>query len=116
MVVFYADGNKLSSFEHCPKYIADTLDISDNNFTSFKDIHKYIDHVSEIHTAYITSNILGLLLIQGLKVVALVDGDDEKTIEAFDIVNKHLIGGSRQSMIECQRELIEAGLEEYAKL
>jgi hypothetical protein len=37
---------------------------------------------------------------------------DSKENKAFDILRKH----NRETLIDCQGELIDAGLDEYAKL
>jgi hypothetical protein len=59
----------------------------------------------------IKSHVLGLLMIEGCSSVELYN----KKVES--ILNKYLpTTKSRQAVIECQKELIEAGLEEYAKL
>jgi hypothetical protein len=59
----------------------------------------------------IKSHVLGLLLIDGLRRVAL----DNEEVEA--IINDHLRKPmSKQRMINCQNALIDAGYEEYAQL
>ena len=55
----------------------------------------------------ISSHVLGLLKIKGLKHVKL----SNKKVET--IINKYLPEGD---ILECQSELMDAGLEEYAKL
>lgn len=58
---------------------------------------------------YITSHVLGLMLIDGLQRVAL----GNKRVET--ILNSHL-GKGRVGMLLVQEELIDAGLEEFAQL
>jgi hypothetical protein len=55
----------------------------------------------------ILSNVLGLLKIEGLMVVYLLN----KEVQA--IINKYLPMGD---IFKCQEELIEAGFEDYAKI
>jgi hypothetical protein len=52
--------------------------------------------------------VLGLMRIKGLTKVYL----DNKQV--MDILNKYLKGD--RDIIRCQSELLDAGLEEYAKL
>ena len=56
----------------------------------------------------ITSCVLGLLLIDGLRGVWFDNGKLEI------IMNKHLAGD--RDVFACQEELIEAGFDEYAQL
>jgi hypothetical protein len=56
----------------------------------------------------IKSNVLGLLKIKDLKKVEM----DNKIVE--EIINRNLNSGRRLS--KCKQELIEAGLQEFAKL
>jgi hypothetical protein len=117
-----------------------------NDIDNLKDINKHIHSCRSIGISkYVKSNILGLLLINDLDSVELLtetgdfgqledletihyeyakdtDADDfdfenEKLFNAFLIVNKWLQEPmSKQRMINCQSELIEAGFEEYAQL
>jgi hypothetical protein len=78
--------------------------------------------VFEMRNSRIKSNVLGLLLIEGVKSVKLqssnVDVKHGVDLDAVEVIlNKYLPNTrGRQAIIECQKELIEAGLEEYAKL
>ena len=56
----------------------------------------------------ITSHVLGLMLIEDLQFVEF----DNKQLQ--NIINKHLKEG--RDVFECQNELMEAGLDEYAQL
>lgn len=132
---FTCSGNKLTSLVGGPTHVKDSYLCSFNPITSLegiarfighnllmfhcdeittlKDIHEHIDYIGNIinlNTKNIKSNVLGLLLIDGLK--AVVNESGEKWA---DIVNRY-IGKGRKGMIDCQNELIEAGLEEYAQL
>lgn len=130
---FYCAGNKLSNLVGGPEtvigyYVCDdnplesligiahTIegDLSCNNtkLASLKDIHKLVKRIDGSATFTgndeLSSNILGLLLIDGLKSVEFDD------YSLTDIINKHLKNG--RDLLECQDELIEAGFEKYAKL
>jgi hypothetical protein len=125
---FYVHGNNLSSLAGGPKIVRNYY-ATDNNITSLKDIHKHIHVIGEdwhggifyLYNNLIKSNILGLLLIKGLREV-VVDDDEDGTethamFEALEIVNSHLPNTEgKAGMIKCQNELIDAGLEEYAQL
>jgi hypothetical protein len=82
--------------------------------TSLKNVHKI---VKKIDGAFgcdgnkIKSHVLGVLLIEGCRLFRI----DNNKVE--DIVNKYLKEPmSKQRMIDCQNELIDAGFEEYAQL
>lgn len=108
---FICVNSKLTSLEGIPSYIGGYFDCSNNRLTSFKDIHKF---TTEIHHRFycednpIKSHVLGLLLIPGIKRIV----NDDKWA---NILNKY-IGQGRKGMLDCQNELIEDGLEEYAQL
>ena len=63
------------------------------------------------HNNPFTSHVIGLLLIHGCKEVEL----DNKQVQ--EILNKHLKSpfGNRR-FLDCQSELLDAGLDEWAKL
>jgi hypothetical protein len=119
-------GNAISSFDNFPHTISGILEISDNVFKSFKDIHLHINQVSGADGIFalhnpIKSHLLGLLKIKKLKLVTLVTaGQARSTIKQYQdlgkaekIINKYLPEGD---LFDCQEELIEAGLEEFAQL
>ncbi len=105
-------NNDLSSFESFPKIINGDLSISKNKFTSFKDISKHITTINgrlSYNGNSIKSNFLSLLRIKGLKQIS--GGNEYQEVDR--IINKYLPEGD---ILECQSELMDAGLEEYAKL
>ena len=109
---FDCSVNKLTSLEGAPSHIGVGIYCSHNKLASLKDVHK---HVTEIKGKFyaiknpIKSHVLGLLLIKGITEVRL---DNEQVTE---ILNRHL-GKGRAGMLMAQEELIEAGLEECARL
>lgn len=108
---FTCAENKLTSLEGAPSFIGKDFACSMNNLTSLHNIHKQIKHIGGFASAKrnpITSCVLGLLLIDGLKEVYL----DIKVVEK--IINKHL--KSDRDVFACQEELIEHGYDEFAKL
>ena len=117
--------NDLNSFEHFPKnvYGEDGIDVSYNNFSSLKDIHKHLHSVTGKDGIILSHNplkshLLGLLKINGLKKVVLTDASGSKALhEAQRIINKYLPGnGSNKDIMDCQSDLLDAGLDEYAQL
>jgi hypothetical protein len=125
---FRCDNNKITSLEFMPKNIGlgkrngkGDFYCQYNELTTLHDIHKrvkWINSTFNCHGNPIKECILGLLLIDGLDRVRCET--DFNTSSAFNILQRHLptrTGKSpRQAVIECQKELIEAGLEEFAKL
>lgn len=108
---FYCNDNKITSLEGAPTSVGKYFVCSRNQLTSLHNIHKhikYIGHFADFSSNPITSSVLGLLLIEGLQKVGL----QNQLVQM--IVNKHLEGD--QDVFACQEELLEAGLEDFAKL
>ena len=109
--VFYCSNNKLTSLEGVPSVVKGNFSCPYNKLTSLAGIHKIIKEIHGYATFDnnpIKSNVLGLMRIKGLTKVYL----DNKQV--MDILNKYLTGD--RDIIRCQSELLDAGLEEYAKL
>jgi hypothetical protein len=107
---FYCQGNELTSLTGAPTSVTGNFYCSGNKLTSLKDVHKQIKSIGG--TFYLIKNplkshVLGLLKIKGCKKVELDNKEAEK------IINKYLPEGD---LFNCQEELIEAGLDEYAQL
>ena len=101
----------LDSLEGAPSFIGQNCIVTDNRLKTLHSIHKQIKHIGNDFNAvnnFIRSNVLGLMLIDGLRSVFL----DIKPVQ--NIINKHLKGD--RDVFACQEELIEAGFEEYAQL
>ena len=109
--VFSCSNNKLTSLEGAPSVVKGDFSCFYNNLTSLAGIHKIIKEIhgcADFEKNPIKSSVLGLMRIKGLTKVYL----DNKQVE--DILNKYLEGD--RDIIKCQSELLDAGLEEYAKL
>jgi len=111
---FWCSFNKLTSLEFCPKEVGGNFDCSDNKLTSLADIHKHLKKMNGTFHARknpIKSNVIGLMLVAGCTEVEL----DNKEVEK--IINKHLKSpfGNRR-VLECQSEMLEAELGEWAVL
>lgn len=108
---FACSHNELDSLEGAPSRIAGDFICRSNNLKSLKGIYKIIKHIggkANFSDNEISSNILGLLRIEGLKNVIL----DDDTVE--NIINKHLAGD--RDIFACQEDLIDAGYEALAEL
>ena len=131
--------NQLTSLDGCPNHL-NQLDVSNNRLTSLKGIHKYFKNGNltdlNISGNLITSHLLGLLLIPGLQKITCdnaiaintlttramqQNGVSNKTIKIFEdldaamcIIIKHRAVDA--DIIDCQQELIEAGLKKFAQL
>lgn len=121
---FHAGNNKLTSLDGVASKIKGWFNIYDNKLTSLQGIHKlfkggYIKEGIDLSGNKIESHLLGLLLIPELEVIHY-DGDRvlnqtmKNCEKAIQIINKHLEGD--KDVIECQQELIAAGLKAYAQL
>ena len=107
---FWCQDSRLSSLKGAPKYIGGNFRCHYNNLTSLENIHEQILEINgeaNFEQNPIKSHVLGLLLIKGLTSVSF----DNKHLEK--IINKYLPLGD---IMECQNELIDAGLEEFAQI
>lgn len=92
---------------------------SPNNSVSFAGVHKHIKSAAMVRCMTVSDSVLGLLLIPNLKVVSLSNAGvyDDKGKHLSAILNKWLkVGGGRQSIMECQAELIDDGFDDFAQL
>lgn len=108
---FVCDDNYLTSLEDVPSSIAGNFICSSNKLTSLKGIHKQIHSIggyADFSHNPITSHVLGLLRIKGLKSVSL----SNRKVEI--IINSCL--GKKIDIFACQEKLIEAGFEDFAQL
>ena len=108
---FACFSNNLTSLEGAPSVVNGGFSCFSNNLTSLAGIHKIIKEIhgcADFNGNLIKSNVLGLMRIKGLTRVIL----DNKQVQ--NILNKYLKGD--RDIIKCQSELLDAGLEEYAKL
>jgi len=130
---FYCNHNKLTSLVGGPSYVGENFSCERNNITSMdgapsfiglhcwcrdikltslEGIHRVIKRIGnsfDVSGNPITSNILGVIMIEGLTKFAI----DDK--ELTKIMNRH-VGHGKSALIHCQNELLDAGYEEFAKL
>ena len=111
---FNCFNNQLTSLEGAPSSVDGNFNCSNNQLTSLTGIHKILKQMNGTFYADdnpIKSNVIGLLLVKGCKEVEL----DNKQVE--EIMNRHLkspFGNLR--VLECQSEMLDADLGEWAKL
>lgn len=110
-------NNLLTSFEGAPKIIKGDVRASMNKFTNLKNIHNHIHRMSgELDISgisHIKSNVLGVLLIDGCTGVKYGFGEWVKIIN--NALGKISINGNKRMVLyECQDQLIEADLDQYA--
>ena len=119
-VDFVVDGNKkLNSFEGAPLYIGGLGSFRSCGFESLLGIETHLKHISDLDIEHnkIVEGGLGLLLIDSLFHVYGGGADTEPMKRAFNIINKYLRMKNREKFIyDCQKELVEAGLEAFAEL
>ena len=108
---YMCSNNQLTSLDGCASHIGGKLFCSTNNITSLVGIHKIIKRCPAILFDHdkITQGGIGLLLIENLKVISNYKSPP------FEIIAKY-IGSGTKGMMECSKELIAMGYENYAKL
>lgn len=116
---FACEYNHLTSLEHVPGEINGNFYCSYNQLTSLKGIHKQIKKMkgkADFTYNKLTSHMLGVLKIEGLTHLEAYgkNNEDRPDIKATEIINKHLKGA--RNIFDCQAELEDAGLEEFAQL
>ena len=107
---FWCQNNNLTSLAGCLSSVGGSFICSSNNLTSLVDIAKQLKKCKQFSCTNneIRSNILGLLLIDGLISIRGYG-------HALEILNRWL-GQGKSALFRCQKELIDAGYEEFAKL
>ena len=116
--VFFGTQNILDSLEGVPR-VAFEVSLVLCEIKSLAGIHRMFDHLEMIDVSGNTIHecVLGLLLVPGLFSALYTQGTPTVN-NVFKIVNEHLRSspfGNRR-VLECQNELLDAGLEAFAKL
>jgi hypothetical protein len=100
-----------------PKEIDGNLYFIGCQFDSFHNIHMKVKKISEdivLIDSEIGSAILGILAIEELKQVKVCGEQSSEFKKAINIVNTHL--KKERDLLDCQDELLDAGLLEYAQM
>jgi len=107
-------NNNLTSLEGAPSSVGGNFCCFNNQLTSLTGIYKILKQMNGTFYANnntLKSNVIGLLLVKGCKKVEL----DNKQVE--EIMNRHLQSAfGHLRVLECQSEMLDAGLEEWAEL
>jgi len=105
---------KLASLEGFPKYCRGHVRLSQAKNLSFANVHKHILAANIISVdPYYVGPMLGFLKIQNLQEIKYLFADKGNFHEAAKIINKYLPLGN---IFECQEELIDNDLKDYAEL
>ena len=107
---YQCDWNNLKSLEGVAAEIGDYLSVDDSSITTLCEIHRQIKRIGTLffcRTNPIETGGLGLLLVPGL--ISIIG-----SLPPLKIIDKFL--GRPKEIFRCQKELIDAGYEEYAKL
>jgi hypothetical protein len=112
---YQVSNNKIETLDGIPTKIGADLILSFNRITTMDGINKLkeMDGTISVYDCPITSHILGVFFIKGCK------GINTNSIgyfgKAVEIVNRHIEKG-RVGLLPCQKELIEAGLADFAQI
>lgn len=113
------NGNRLVSFKGAPKRITGDVLARSNRFYDLHDIHLDIHQLKgtlDLRNNPISSHVLGLLLIKDLDSIGDVRTYSDR-YKWIKIVDKHLPNKKGKiGMFECQEELLDAGLENFAEV
>jgi hypothetical protein len=120
--VYRADCLGLTSLKGMARVIDEDALVYSESLTSCSGIHKDLKLVHGGKFAFpdkVSSSILGFLMINKLMEVRAVSISGGRSVKfpshrAATIVTRHLQGD--RDVLECQEELITAGLKEFAKL
>ena len=114
---FFCSSNQLLSLEGCPQSVGNIFHCWDNHLTSLESIHMHVHEIwgnADFRKNPIKSHVLGLLKIKKLQMVEL----DNKEVQK--IINKYLHQGGKdpsiRDIVDCQEELMDNDLEDYALL
>ena len=109
-----------NSFEGFPEVLCGPLIVVGLEHFSLEGIHKHLkmfkpntSSLISIHTRY-HKGLLSALLIENCKGINTTMNTYNDTGKAVKIVNNHLRG--ERDVVSCKRELIAAGLKEFAKV
>ena len=120
-ISFAAGDNDLVSLEGIPEDVEGIMSFADcKQLKSLEKIGTYVKRCEKFNFSGcpIESNVLGLLKIHNLKNVIFVREDERDysknkvLLQVEKIINKYLPNGN---IFDCQSELIDAGLGEFAK-
>ena len=111
--IFAVWNNKLTSFEGFPRFIKG-MAANKNPITTLKGIHNHIKSCNNMAVDIVESGYMDLFRIKDLQTIYIHENGQRLDNELDVIINKHLKSPERDWM-DCQEELIQAGLKRYAR-
>ena len=103
---FYCERTKITSLAGAPQHVGGSFYCSDTKITSLANVHKIIKQVNGQFWAPKATNMLGLLLIRGIKAISVVGND-----QLSDLLTAHI-----GDVYLGQQALLDAGYVEQARL
>ena len=114
---YFCRNNGLTSLEGAPEFCG-TFNCADNDITSLAGIgSKYLQRCNDLVLTHnpIKGRILGTLKIKDLRSLSFDVGLPQEAVKAFVILLPYLIKTERD-ILDAQEELLDAGLDDYARL
>lgn len=105
---FDCRDTKITSLAGAPQVVIGNLWCNNTKITSLSGVHKIIKQVNGMFIAPNATHLLGLLLIDSVMKIRIVDNNP-----VTNILNRHL---KDRDVILAQDELLDAGFVEQAKL
>ena len=106
-------------FKYLPKKLKELRLSSCENVKTLSGLNKYVEEIERalgISGVDLTGGLLGLLKIKKLIGLQYGFGSDKPLDRALNIVDNYLPVKTNDAIMDCQDELIDAGLEEYARV
>ena len=126
MAEIVASGINVSStrisendFKYLPKKLKFLRVSSCENIKTLSGLNKYVEEIEQaigVSGIDLSGGLLGLLKIKNLTAIQYGFGSDNPLDRALKIVDSYLPVKSSDAIMDCQDELIDAGLEEYARV
>ena len=106
-------------FKYLPKKMKELRLSSCANIKTLSGLNKYVEEIERalgISGVDLTGGLLGLLKIKNLIGLQYGFGSDKPLDKALKIIDNYLPVKTSDDIMDCQDELIDAGLEEYARV
>jgi hypothetical protein len=108
---FYCFSTSISSLEYAPRRIGGSIHCHGTLITSLSGVDKMIKYVNDCFLCNVSTHMLGLVLIKGMRRVSIAD--DNPSDALYQIMNRYVGTGD---ILSAQDELIDAGLIDQARL
>ena len=106
-------------FKYLPKKMKELRLSNCENVKTLSGLHKHVEEIERalgISGIDLSGGLLGLLKIKSLIGLQYGFGSDKPLDKALKIVDNYLPAKDTNAIMDCQDELIDAGLEEYARV